>query len=138
MTSTVVRIPVRQKRHKFNASPQWACKECYADVGKPVDLARKCPRCNAENAVCYFDSQRELKRWAELRLLERNGIIRNLVLKPKFDLPFKTISSYEADAQYFEGERRVVEDSKGMPTREYRIKKELVEFFHPGVTIIEV
>lgn len=143
MVSTVVSLSTRQNRHKFNASPQWACKECCAVSGRPSDAARKCQICGAINAVSYFDSRRELKRWAELRLLERAEKIRGLQFKPVFPLlingrQLKTIRSYEAEAGYFEGERYVVEDSKGMRTREYRIKKELVELLYPGVTITEV
>ena len=76
-----------------------------------------------------FDSKREAARYQELMLLLRAGAIRNLELQ----VPFKCvvngrkICAYRADFIYFDGLDRIVEDVKGYRTREYVLKKKLVE-----------
>lgn len=76
-----------------------------------------------------FDSKREAARYAELRLLEKRGFIRQLELQPefKFQIDGKPIFKYRADFRYFEGEGRVIEDVKGVRTAVYRIKKKIIE-----------
>ena len=76
-----------------------------------------------------FASQREGNRYRELMLLFRAGAIRNLEIQPEFEfeLKGKPIFRYIADFAYFEGERRVVEDVKGVKTPVYRLKKKLIE-----------
>lgn len=76
-----------------------------------------------------FDSKREAARYAELRLLEKRGFIRQLELQPefRFELDGKLIFKYRADFRYFEGEGRVIEDSKGFRTPLYKLKKRLIE-----------
>lgn len=131
------------KRHKFNASPVWACKECCMITTKPLDLERRCRACGAPHAVCYFDSKLELKRWSELLLLQKAGEISGLVLKPVFKfivngVHLKSLRSYEGDAGYFERETHVVEDSKRLRLPMYRIKKELMQILYPSIEIREV
>lgn len=95
-----------------------------------------------------FDSKAEARRWQQLRLMERGGIIRDLrrqvpyVLIKSFRWPSgkacpKTV--YKADFVYtIEGTGEVVvEDVKGVLTPEYKIKKKLMmERF--GIEIKEV
>lgn len=92
-----------------------------------------------------FDSKREAERWQELRLMEKAGLIQNLQRQVKYELipPYKdgkkTIlrgCSYIADFQYEENGRLVVEDSKGMQTPEYKIKKKLMAWLN-GIVIRE-
>jgi hypothetical protein len=87
-----------------------------------------------------FASKREAKRYGELKLLERGGYIRKLELQPAYLIEINgfKICKYIADFRYFEGARRVVEDVKGVRTREYRIKRKLVEALYPGTKITEV
>lgn len=87
-----------------------------------------------------FASRREAKRYGELKMLEKAGAIRNLELQPTFTIVINgvRIGSYRADFAYFEGERRVVEDVKGVRTQLYIWKKKCVEALYPGVTISEV
>ena len=93
-----------------------------------------------------FDSAREAKRYAELRLLERAGQIFNLqrqvpfVLIPKQVRDGKTIERpvvYKADFVYTENGQEIVEDTKGMKTKEYVIKRKLM-LWQYGIQIREV
>lgn len=100
-----------------------------------------------------FDSKAEAKRYAELRILERSGEIRQLRVHPKYPLIVngKEICVYEADFCYlahdapraFKGkvinmDMPVIEDVKGVRTAAYRIKKKLFEALHSGWRITEV
>lgn len=86
-----------------------------------------------------FDSKRESQRYVELKLLERAGEIENLELQPQFPciVNKKKICIYIADFRYVEKGRTVIEDSKGVRTDVYKIKKKLVEALY-GVIIFEV
>ena len=133
-------------KHKMNAKPSYACRYCYAPHPKPnSNKARHCRQCliglTESQAIVYWDSQAELSRWAELRLLERDRVIHNLELKPVFRLHYngtliKSIRSYEADYAYDKDGIRIVEDNKGMRTQIYKIKKELVEIIY-GIKVLE-
>lgn len=92
-----------------------------------------------------FDSRKEYKRWVELLLLEKAGVIEGLqrqvtfVLLPsqkgggRTERPVK----YVADFTYQENGKTVVEDTKGMKTKDYIIKRKLMKYIH-GITIKEV
>ena len=97
-----------------------------------------------------YHSKREARRAAALRLMQEAGQIRDLreqvefLLIPRQTRPDGTAErscSYWADFTYDEwasGEwRRVVEDVKGMRTREYVLKRKLMLMVH-GVAIREV
>jgi hypothetical protein len=93
-----------------------------------------------------FDSRLEARRYDELFMRERAGLIRDLVAQ-KADLTYRLevngvhICDYEADFRYFctERERLVVEDVKSRPTRTaaYRMKRKLMLAIF-GVVIDEV
>jgi hypothetical protein len=96
------------------------------------------------------DSQREANRWIELKLLERAGQIKNLNRQVKFVLIPKQVEyigkkvkvlerecSYIADFIYQEGGQTVVEDTKGVRTKDYIIKRKLMLYIH-GIKIREV
>ena len=79
-----------------------------------------------------FDSKREATRYQELKLLQRSGLIESLELQPTFQLLVKTgksVGRYRADFKYFDVAMRVwiVEDSKGVRTPVYRLKKKIVD-----------
>jgi hypothetical protein len=82
---------------------------------KPAKTARRGKYNNqpTETDAGMADSKAEAKRWGELRLLEREGEIRDLVFHPRFLLPGNVI--YEADSAYtrMHDQKRVVEDVKG-------------------------
>ena len=95
-----------------------------------------------------FASKAEARRYAELKLLEQAGEIRELELQPRFPLfvPVKgratlhqQVGAYVADFRYRQGPRGVlvVEDVKGVKTAVYRLKKRMVETTY-GIEIREV
>lgn len=89
-----------------------------------------------------FDSRREAKRYQDLQLLQAKNLIRNLKRQVEFKLEVagQLITRYRADFVYEEYARgqwsRVVEDSKGMLTPIYRLKRKLMRAIH-GVEIRE-
>lgn len=95
-----------------------------------------------------FDSKLEAERYAQLKILERAGVIRALELQPSFDLlpSFrkngktwrKTV--YKADFRYIlaKDNRIIIEDVKGSTaviTDVFRLKQKLFEYKYPEYTI---
>ena len=99
------------------------------------------------------DSQKEARRWCELRLLERAGKITDLQRQVEFELIPAQYESYEryskkggkladgmrlverkcsyvADFVYIENGVKVVEDTKGVKTKDYIIKRKLLLYVH--------
>lgn len=116
------------------------------------------------NKKCYvdgiaFDSKKEAQRYAELSLLEKIGVIRNLKLQKEFELipacyeqiPKKRGNgfkkgkcieravNYRADFYYYDNDKQewVCEDVKGMRTKEYIIKRKLMLWVH-DIRIVEI
>jgi len=91
-----------------------------------------------------FDSKKEANRYAELKILERMGSIRDLVLQPVFILQEKIKDirpiKYRADFQYFDvlNNTVVVEDVKGFKTKEYLIKIKIFRAKYPDIEFMEV
>jgi hypothetical protein len=109
-----------------------------------------------------FDSRKEANRWEELLLIERSGEIKDLQRQVEFELIPSQTETYEryakdgrrlkdgvrvleracvyvADFTYVNvktGER-VVEDTKGVPTKDYIIKRKLM-LWRLGIRIHEV
>lgn len=101
-----------------------------------------------------FDSRKEARRYQELLLLQRAGVIRDLKMQERFVLIpaqyervetgeyYKTGSKkgipktkevcveqsvvYVADFTYLEDGKLVVEDTKGVKTKDYIIKRKLM------------
>ena len=94
-----------------------------------------------------FDSIKEYRRFCELSLLAKAGKVTDLKRQVKFELiPSQRIDgkgverpcSYVADFVYEnEKGRVVVEDTKGMKTKDYIIKRKLMLWVH-GIRIQEV
>lgn len=99
-----------------------------------------------------FDSKREYNRWCELKLMERAGRITSLERQVKILLiPTQYIGtgrnkrmaerelSYVADFVYTDVDsgKQVVEDAKGVRTKEYIIKRKLALYLK-GIRIKEV
>lgn len=99
-----------------------------------------------------FDSIKEARRYSELRLLEKAGVISDLQLQSKFVLiPTQRIDdkvverecSYKADFVYLENGELVVEDVKGYRDpasaayAKFVIKRKLMLYVH-GIRIKEV
>lgn len=82
-----------------------------------------------------FDSKKEAKRYQELKMLERGKVISDLQLQVAFELipsqkgglrkelPMK----YLADFVYTENGKQVIEDTKGVKTADYIIKRKLMK-----------
>ena len=107
-----------KRRHKYNAQPT------------EIDGIR-------------FDSKREAQRYRELQLLAADGEIHALQLQPRFELQpsfkrnGKTVRAihYVADFQYVENGRVIVEDTKGMETAVFKLKKKLFLFTYPDIEL---
>lgn len=95
-----------------------------------------------------FDSQAEAARWLDLQRLQRLGVIRDLQRQVIFTLapPVKFSAArratpalrFVADFTYTlaaSGER-VVEDTKGVRTRAYRLKRHLMKALL-GIDVVE-
>jgi len=83
-----------------------------------------------------FASKREARRWRELRLLLKAGEIQGLARQVQFMLPGGIV--YVSDFMYLTSDAwlLVVEDAKGVLTKEYVLKKRLMESI--GLHIKEV
>lgn len=97
-----------------------------------------------------FDSQKEARRYTELKLLVRVGEISGLELQKSFALAesvkfnneprAKPAIRYVADFTYIENGVMIVEDVKSKATKSlpvYRIKKHLMKSVH-GIEIQEI
>ncbi len=91
-----------------------------------------------------FDSLKEARRYAELRLLEKTGAIGELQCQVRYPLRVNGIlvTTYVADFVYRDGaadeedSKVVMEDVKGFRTPVYRLKKKLMAAL--GWDIVEV
>lgn len=106
-----------------------------------------------------FDSRKEARRYQELLLMQRAGIIKNLQRQVKYVLIPAQYESYErygkigqrlkdgrklverecayiADFVYEENGKTVVEDTKGFKTKDFIIKRKLLLL--QGIRIREV
>ena len=89
-----------------------------------------------------FDSKAEAARWQELCLLERAGEITELERQVEYELIPKQKGEravkYIADFRYVDHEgETVVEDTKGVRTPVYILKRKLLLWVH-GIRIREV
>lgn len=97
-----------------------------------------------------FDSIKEYRRFCELRLLERAGAITGLERQKSFTLIpaqyadvngkrkcVERACNYVADFVYWQDGKMIVEDTKGVKTKEYIIKRKLMLYLH-NIIIREV
>lgn len=96
-----------------------------------------------------FDSRKEAARWCELKLMERAGLITDLfrqfpftILPAQRNEKGKVIErpvKYVADFVYTDKNtgKTVVEDAKGVRTKEYILKRKMMLYLH-GIRIKEV
>ena len=108
-----------------------------------------------------FDSRKEARRYNELLLLQKVGIIYDLMTQVKYELIPAQYESYErygkngkrlengkrlierkveyiADFVYKDSTgKTIVEDTKGVKTKDYIIKRKLMLYIH-GIKIKEV
>lgn len=89
-----------------------------------------------------FDSKREAQRWMQLKLLERGGAIKELERQVEYELIPKQEGEravkYIADFRYIDHDgKTVVEDTKGVMTPVYILKRKLMLWVH-GIRVVEV
>ena len=116
-------------------------------------MASKYGNKKTERDGILFDSRKEAERYGELVLLQRAGKVRGLRLQPEFTLQeaFTSLAGekvrairYRADFAYQEPRRiagalcwvDVVEDVKGYKTKEYELKRKMME--NKGISIREI
>lgn len=127
-----------------------------AAYGKPK--ARGSSKYHAEKITVNgitFDSKKEARRWLELTALEQAGKIHGLRRQVKYLLipeqrescaeryksgpkkgqfkPGRVLErecAYYADFDYYKDGTHVVEDVKGVRTKEYRLKKKMLLYTH--------
>lgn len=110
----------------------------------------------------FFDSKKEARRYAELKFLQKCGAISDLEIQKPFELipaQYEAVERYgkngkrlkdgkrciekscvyKADFVYIDNEtgQQVVEDTKGMRTTDYIIKRKLMLYVH-GIKIKEI
>lgn len=95
-----------------------------------------------------FDSKKECGRFLELSVLQKSGKIKELKTQVSFELipaqrdpetkkVLERACNYVADFTYWENGKYVVEDTKGVRTPDYIIKRKLMLWVH-GIRIKEV
>lgn len=107
-----------------------------------------------------FDSLKEYRRFCELSLLEKAGKVTDLQLQKEFVLipaQYETFERYgktgkrlqdgkrciekscvyKADFCYVQDGKQIVEDTKGVKTKDYIIKRKLMLWVH-GIKITEI
>lgn len=85
-----------------------------------------------------FDSKKECKRYRELKLMERAGLVSDINIQVPFVLQESFIRcdgkrvrsiKYVADFTYKDKEGKLhIEDAKGVKTQVYKLKKKLFEY----------
>jgi hypothetical protein len=118
----------------------------------------KALKCTVGNET--FDSRKEARRYQELTLLERAGHIQNLQRQVKYVLipsQYKVYERYGKNGQRLKDRKQllerecsyiadfvyeingnvIVEDTKGMKTKDYVIKRKLMLWVH-GIRVKEV
>ena len=108
----------------------------YYPSGKPYKKQSKYKNKKIIYNGIKFDSKRECKRYKELLLLLKANEIKDLqlqkrfVLQDSFKFQGKTIRSitYIADFVYYDKKgNMIVEDTKGVKTEVYKIKKKMFQ-----------
>jgi len=80
-----------------------------------------------------FDSRAEGRRYSQLKLLERAKEIKALAVHPTFPLKINgvTIGTYKPDFVFFEGGRQIVEDVKGVVTKDASLRMRVFMALYP-------
>lgn len=100
-------------------------------------IYKNCPVCGSTNRQ-YFMSKVEFERGMQLLVLLAAGTITRLRFQPKYDLNVngRKICTYIADAEYYESDKLVCEDTKpkNFMDASALIKIKLFEAIH-GITV---
>lgn len=121
------------KRDPWADAPAEMTAAEYLERLKQEKGGAKFGNVRTETDAGMADSKAEAERWAELRLMERAGLISDLKFHTRHPLPAGIV--YEDDASYTEGGRRIVEDVKGCQTAAFRLKWRLMHETYPDVEL---
>lgn len=135
--------PRMRELYEKQTSPPGAAAPPSATQGKTKYRNRKDKR-----GALRFDSQKEARRYDELMVMLRAGMISDLRLQPQFTLQESYVTEsgeriravrYTADFSYRFGGKLVVEDVKSAPTRtkEYLRNRKFVRAKY-GIDIQEI
>ena len=101
---------------------------------------------NKKTVLCgiTFDSKREAERYLELKAMQQRGEISSLELQKVYILAESVIINgrkkpalrYIADFVYLQDGKIIINDSKGMLTDVYKIKRHLMKSVH-NIDILE-
>lgn len=115
-------------------------------LGNQIDTQNKYRNKKTTYDGITFDSKKEANHYLALKQMERLGIIQELKMQVKFELQpsFKvneeTIRSinYYADFTYYQDGKLIVEDVKGVRTKEYKLKKKMLLYKYKDIEFKEV
>lgn len=105
----------------------------FGSTGRQVRFGPKYGNKKAEADGIKFDSRKERDRYLALKLLEKNGEVRNIRTQQTYRLVVAglLICKYRADFVYEErrGDKwsEITEDVKGFKTPAYKLKKKLMK-----------
>ena len=94
-----------------------------------------------------FDSKKEADRYCVLKLLQKSGKIKDLIVQPRFILQCAFTDNtgtkhrpieYRGDFSYKEKGKEVVEDTKGFKTDMYLLKKKLFLYAYQDLEFREL
>ncbi|MBT8046522.1 MAG: DUF1064 domain-containing protein [Pontiella sp.] len=118
-------------------SHSWICLECGSHHKTKTKVCQLC----GSSRLQYFPSQAEARRYGELTLKLKLGVISALELQPSFPIEANGIlcATYRADFAYQQDGELVIEDVKPTTNERYldpvfKLKRSLVEALH-GVKI---
>ena len=122
------------RRNKYRNTPVYACENCGAHFTD--QRIESCTSCGCQG-LAYFASKKEFHRWRELALMQRAGKINRLRRQVRYPVKINglTVFKYVADADYYTDQgRHVIEDTKGMETAVFKLKRKAFEAYY-GIPI---
>lgn len=121
-------------------------RQMFLGERKPVQKQSKYHAQKTEVDGKVFDSKHESRDYLKLKAMEDSGVIHNLQTQVSFELQPKYVTkdgrkirpiSYVADFVYERDGVTYAQDSKGMKTDVYKIKRKMFEYKYPDIVFIE-
>ena len=117
-------------------------------ISKPLTVQKESKYHNKKVEVAgqTFDSKKESRDWLRLKSMEDSGLIKNLRCQVPFELQPKYTTkdgrkikpiNYVADFVYERDGCTYVQDSKGVRTDVYKMKRKMFEYKYPDYVFIE-
>lgn len=117
---------------------RWMTEKQLEDIQNGISsgIKSKYHSCKVEIDNIKFASKKEGRRYQELKVLQHLGDVKFFLRQTPFHLPGKT--KYLLDFMVFWSNGNITfEDTKGMKTQIYKLKKRQVEELYP-VKIMEI